>query len=73
VLGSHNALSHLLYGSDPWGPEDDSGESEHVAFLKQYSNITYTTLLCFDCHVLSYVFYKHFGMKNINFKYENNT
>jgi hypothetical protein len=34
----------------------------------QYSNITYTTLLCFDWYVLSYVFYKHFGMENINFK-----
>jgi hypothetical protein len=28
-----NALSHLLYGSDPWGPEDDSVQSKHVALL----------------------------------------
>jgi uncharacterized membrane protein len=32
-VGDPTALSHLLYGSDPWGPEDDSGDSKHVALL----------------------------------------
>jgi hypothetical protein len=37
----------------------------YVILLYYICYITYTTL-CFDGHVLSYVFYKHFGMENIN-------
>jgi hypothetical protein len=32
-LLQNRLILNLLYGSDPWGPEDDSGESKHVALL----------------------------------------
>ena len=69
ALGIPQCIELSLYGSTPWGPEDDSLESKHVALLSHHTSYLFSIypLSCWtDLHPI--ILYKHFGMEHLKFQ-----